>query len=74
MSRERLIFMSDIKNICPVCKSEKSIAIDVRGSSEYLSLVYLGHGGARLRACIDCGLMYIDQFDRDMIKKCANKK
>lgn len=52
-------------NICPVCKSDKSVAIDIRGSAEYLSLVYIGHGGARLHACLDCGVVYIDNFDRD---------
>lgn len=57
--------MSD--NVCPVCGSKKNLLIDVRGSAEYISLVYVGHGGARLRACLDCGVMYIDQFDRESI-------
>ena len=56
-------------NICPVCKSDKSVAIDVRGSAEYLSLVYPGHGGANLRACINCGIVYIDKWDLERLKK-----
>lgn len=56
-------------NICPVCGSEENIGIDMSSSAEYASLIYIGYGGARLRACVDCGVMYIDQFDRNSIKE-----
>lgn len=55
------------KNVCPVCRSKKNLLVDVCGSAEYISLIYVNHGGARLRACLDCGVMYIDQFDRESI-------
>lgn len=58
------------ENICPVCKSNKNVPIDVCGSAEYMSIVYPGHGGANLRACINCGVVYIDERDLKRLKDC----
>lgn len=60
-------------NICPVCGSEEYIGIGMTSSAEYFNLIYIGHGSARLVACLNCGAMYIDQFDRKSIKERLDK-
>ena len=61
--------MSIVNNICPSCGSERSVSIDMSSSAEYASLIYINHGSARLMVCLDCGTVYIDQFDRELINK-----
>lgn len=61
-------------NKCPVCGSKEHISIGISSSAEYISLIYIGHGGARLQACVDCGAMYINESDRRLIQKNIKKK
>lgn len=55
-------------NVCPTCGSSEYVAINMSSSAEYAWLIYVGHGAARLRGCLDCGTVYIDKYDRKIIK------
>lgn len=64
--------MTTYANKCPVCKSTHKEAIRAVGG-EWVGLIYATHGSARLYACADCGVVYIDEAERMRIKETINK-
>lgn len=66
--------MYDDTNKCPVCKSKRHTSIRATGS-EYANLVSCDCGTIRLKACVDCGAVYIDDFDRQQcLRRFESKK
>ena len=57
---------------CPVCGSEESDTLDV---SSVVSASIVGDAGrVRIIACLDCGVLYLDAFDREQIKDVRKKR
>ena len=59
-------------DICPSCKSENYLVMDVDSSNGYAGLHIYRIGGLKLNVCKDCGTVYVSKRYLERIKEVKN--
>jgi uncharacterized Zn finger protein len=57
-----------MNNKCPVCGSNKHTTIHASGS-EWASLIINQIGSVSPNVCLECGTVYLNQFDLERLRK-----
>ena len=59
---------------CPNCKSDKSAYLTITSIDGWSSLTHQLTGRVNLKVCMDCGVLYVDEYSLKNINEAERRR